>query len=521
MTLKNNYNQLKRKSYTIFKIVIPTLIISSFILGESNASDYVEPGQGSRMRIYKQDEISFNGETAVILIPHLVKDGPTSPNAYIAPRNKQVMQTGDGDFLYDPISQSDEFDFVHAVAVADTVVTMYDRDFNFFEETIRVTTNGFRLSYNNWLNRTPLAIFPHDDSSENNAYFIPTSKSGGELHFFPFNSPTKGRVYTSRSFDIVAHETAHAVLHFFRRDFDYSSPQTAALNESFGDLTAIFTILTQPYLRHDLLIQTKGNLHNKSFLPLIAEEFGIALHQGNSLRDADNTLTVQDLDPSKNTLEAWESHSLSRLFTGAIYDILADTFRAQLQQLRGQFEDDMILTDVGNGLRRLLLLSIIETPYSNPTFASIGNMMLSLSTQYDDFKSLSSYIDSNFLKRGIDIQLEQNDLNEQDRFYLASPKAHEPHLCKSLRMKKERTPTFASVTEVVEYYFTTIEIEDEKSRKTQTSYPQYTQTSYDSRQVQEVRKTNKPIKQTFLTSPNRGKFSSTKGHQRNSTTSRR
>lgn len=449
MIVKGDFNQLNTATSIFFKKVVFNLLILSCMFWGTNASDYVDAGQSSRMRIYMQDEIALNGETTIISVPHRVEAGPSSANAYIAPRDKQVRSTGNGNFLYDPRSYSKEFDSVNAFAVADTVLTLCDQDMNFFKGN-KINTVRFNHSYVSWQKRYPLAIYPEDDSAEDNAYFLPTSDRGGELHFFPFESPTKGRVYTSNSFDIVAHETGHAALYYLRPDLNYGSPQTAAFNESFGDLTAIFTILSLPAFRSELLDETRGDLYNKSFLPLLAEEFGIALHQGKALREADNILTVRDLDPAINP-EFWEQHSLSRLFTGTIYDVLADTFNSKSRK------DDASLTSVGDNLRRLMLLSIIETPYDNPTFASIGATMYNLSLKYNVFNFLNPYIETNFLKRGITIRDFQKDLSTQDAIYLASlrtsQETYAPHICKSLRMKKERRKSYTSVLAAVEDLF--------------------------------------------------------------------
>ena len=55
------------------------------------------------------------------------------------------------------------------------------------------------------------------------------------------------RVFTCRSSDIVSPEAAHAVLDGLKPDWllAHNPPQTGALHEAFGDLTAIFLSLWQ------------------------------------------------------------------------------------------------------------------------------------------------------------------------------------------------------------------------------------------------------------------------------------
>src|SRR5207247_9912371 len=95
-------------------------------------------------------------------------------------------------------------------------------------------------------------------------------------------------------------------------------PQAGGLHESFGDMTAIFLALSQFDLVEAIIAHTKANLHDKSFLPDLAEQFGEALGKPNGLRNADNDLKLSQVGT--------EVHAISQVFTGAVYDILADIF---------------------------------------------------------------------------------------------------------------------------------------------------------------------------------------------------
>ena len=60
-------------------------------------------------------------------------------------------------------------------------------------------------------NTTPLSVYPHAGVTQN-AYY---SRSQKALRFFYFDTnapPPSHTVFTCRSFDIVAHETGHAIL---------------------------------------------------------------------------------------------------------------------------------------------------------------------------------------------------------------------------------------------------------------------------------------------------------------------
>src|SRR5262249_52484659 len=142
--------------------------------------------------------------------------------------------------------------------------------------------------------------------------------------FFFFDKPgapsPPPRIFTCRSLDIVSHETGHAVLDGLKPNWIMASstPQTGALHESFGDLTAIFLALSQFDQVEAIIAQTKARLHDKTFLSDLAEEFGLALGRTNGLRNADNNLKLSQVTN--------EVHDLSQVFTGGIYDVLADFF---------------------------------------------------------------------------------------------------------------------------------------------------------------------------------------------------
>jgi hypothetical protein len=95
-------------------------------------------------------------------------------------------------------------------------------------------------------------------------------------------------------------------------------PQTGGLHESFGDLTAIFLACSQLDQVEAAVATTKANLHDKNFLAALAEQFGAALGFPQGLRNADNDLKLSQVGN--------EVHAISQVFTGGIYDVLADIF---------------------------------------------------------------------------------------------------------------------------------------------------------------------------------------------------
>jgi hypothetical protein len=147
-------------------------------------------------------------------------------------------------------------------------------------------------------------------------------------------------------------------------------PQTGGLHESFGDLTAIFLTLSQLDQCEAVIAQTKANLHARNFLVDLAEQFGLALGRPNGLRNADNDLKLSQVGT--------EVHAISQVFTGGIFDVLADIFA--LERDPAKRDDAVVLHDTAQYVASLVLRAIKQAPASGATFASVVNKMLSIVT---------------------------------------------------------------------------------------------------------------------------------------------
>jgi hypothetical protein len=117
-----------------------------------------------------------------------------------------------------------------------------------------------------------------------------------------------------------------------------------------------------------VIAQTKARLHDKTFLADIAEQFGLALGGSTGLRNADNDLTLSEAGT--------EVHAISQVFTGAVYDILADLFA--FERNPALLDDAMVLHGVGAYLRGLVLRALVAAPDVAATFPDVVNQMLRL-----------------------------------------------------------------------------------------------------------------------------------------------
>ena len=339
---------------------------------------------GSRVLVWKQDPSVSELGTRKAFLPGLIVQGPRDARiTFGEPGIAQVSPNAFGDFIVSP--NTDQFDAVHTFAIVRMTLSMFQRAL-----AVDGTAAPLPWQWNSASNTDPLRVYPHGLPNVMNAYY---SRSDRALKFGDFiPSGATERVYTCRSLDIVAHETGHAVLDGLKPNWllNNNPPQTGGLHESFGDLTAIFLALSQLDQVEAVIAQTKADLHDKTFLADLAEQFGLALGRPNGLRNADNNIKLSEAGT--------EVHAISQVFTGAIYDILADIFD---HERRPQIKDDAaVLLACGDYLCSLVLRALLAAPGRAATYADVANHMLSLA-QADGKEAYLDFIRNSFTVREV------------------------------------------------------------------------------------------------------------------------
>lgn len=316
---------------------------------------------GSKVKIWKQDPSVVSIGIRTAYIPTLVEAGPKDPEIVTRGLPEVLPTNDDNDFLFEPLQNPLEFDAVHTFTVVRQVLTMYKRALN---------RTGVATEFSwQWGPSAPIAVYPRA-GLDANAFYSRGQKALRFFYFHPGGDSSKPLVFTNRSFDIVAHETGHAILDSLRPGYLGSwHPQTGGLHESFGDLTAILTMLAQMDQCEAIIAESKGDLHRKSFFPAVAEQFGAALLGWSmGLRNADNDLKLSEVSN--------QVHAISQVFTGAVYDILADIFEDYHKP--EQYDQAETLFRVGKHMTSLVILSLLQGPERNATFKDIAEKMIEI-----------------------------------------------------------------------------------------------------------------------------------------------
>jgi len=337
---------------------------------------------GSRFLIWKQDPSVGEPELRVTYVPSFVLNGPRDSRVTIdLPGITPVSKNVQGDFIF-PV-HTPELDCAHTFAIVRDTLTMYQR-----------VRGGMNIPWvwNTAGNTDPITAYPHAGVTAN-AYY---SRSMKALKFFYWTpSGASAPVYTCRSLDVVAHETGHAVLDGLKPGWlsGGNPPQTGGLHESFGDLTAIFLALSQLDQVDAAIALTRSNLHDKNFLAALAEQFGSAMGLPQGLRNADNDLKLSQVGN--------EVHAISQVFTGGIYDVLADIFTFERNRQAAIKDPAVVLLEVNSNLCKLVLNAIIAAPAIGATFADVVNQMLTISHAQGDPPVYRTFIRNRFTYREV------------------------------------------------------------------------------------------------------------------------
>ena len=337
---------------------------------------------GSRVLIWKQDpSVPVPGIRRVYL-PGLILNGPRDARIRTElPGTTPVNRNSMGDFIFSPGTA--EFDSAHTFAVVRQTLTMFER-----------ARNGTRIpwAWNSGGNTDALSVFPRAGVTAN-AFYSRSQKAVKFFFFTPSGAPTP--VFTCRSLDIVSHEAGHAILDGLKPGWLAfgNPPQTGGLHESFGDLSAIFLALSQLDQVEAIIAITKANLHAKNFLAALAEQFGTALGRPMGLRNADNNLKLSEVSN--------QVHAISQVFTGGIYDVLADIFSFQRRQQRRTKDPAQVLLEVGQHLCGLVLNALIAAPDTAATYADVVNQMISISHAQGDPAIYRTFIRNRFAFREV------------------------------------------------------------------------------------------------------------------------
>lgn len=286
----------------------PSVTISGRILTEALRipAEPLDPGpRGARFHI-----VDYDGDSGSVLDP-----------ARLDPEDRDAFAEADDEtLLADPAFRAQN---VYAIA-ARTLAT--------FESAL-----GRRVG---WAFRGQHLFLVPRAFPEANAYYSPED---GAI-FFGFVPEGSGEVQTALSYDIVAHETTHAILDGLRPRFaEPGLPDQPAFHEALADIVALLSVFSLPNVVANLLGEPnqRGRLAQRaltedalagSALFTLAEQLGVAGERGSGLRRS------VELAPST----AWremrafqEVHRRGEVLVAAVMRTMLSMWHERLEPITG------------------------------------------------------------------------------------------------------------------------------------------------------------------------------------------
>jgi len=266
-----------------------------------------------------------------------------------------------------------------------------------------------------------LRIYPHA-LREGNAYYSPP-RNALIFGYFQANAERAGDnlpgglIYTCLSHDIVAHETAHALVDGLHRYYQYqTNPDIAAFHEAFADIVAVFQHFSIPAALRHTIAKSRGELRRSNLLADLAQQFGQASNGSRALRSALGTKpNVTDYE------SATEAHARGAVLLAAVFQAFLEIYETRVEDLRrlatggtGVLPEGDIPIDLVNRMAkeasataaRVLTTCIRALDYCPPVDLTFGDYLRALITadmdlEPEDALNYRTAFISGFRARGI------------------------------------------------------------------------------------------------------------------------
>lgn len=183
--------------------------------------------------------------------------------------------------------------------------------------------------------------------------------------------------------DIIAHETAHAILDGIAPDlYNALTPQSLALHEAIADLTALLMSFRSSKLREAVLEATNGSIADSTAFSTVAPEFGQARDPSGTARYLRSLLNRKTLDPNdesrdeigaRNQVSRRLPHSLSQALSGALYTVMV---KIHGSLSTGFSASGKALFVAGERFKRMILRALDYLPPGEVSFGDYGRAIL-------------------------------------------------------------------------------------------------------------------------------------------------
>ena len=255
-----------------------------------------------------------------------------------------------------------------------------------------------------------LRIYPHA-LREANAYYS-SDKKALLFGYFPADPSSLdihipgGTVFTCLSHDVIAHETAHALLDgMYQGLIEPVHPDNLAFHEAFSDIVALFQHFTFSEVLQHQIAKTRGDLSSESLLGQLAQQVGLAIGNYGALRSAigskdpeTGVWEFKKADPNEY-LNTHEPHDRGAILVGAVFDAFLAIYNKRIADYKriasegtgilraGDLHPDLVnrlAKEASKAAQHVLNICIRALDYCPPNEISFGDYLRALITaDYD------------------------------------------------------------------------------------------------------------------------------------------
>lgn len=379
--------------------------------------DAIGEGRGVKMTMRVQDSTVNLPQENVFLARSDITTGPSDAQFIYADKSRAVTLVPGKPATYNyhdgRLSRADSVDVYANLRVTSDLFQgdLQDllRSFPGDKKLKQATRNYLTNSY-----AMPVYYFLKGEEMENAYYTREEGPDGKERRMMVlgyYKTKSGGYEYTAMQPDIIWHEMGHGILDASRPDLLGSSTAAGALHEAYGDINAMFTLLSRSGVPERLIYDVNGDLHYRpNFLSSLAEQFGkTVLSSDSGLRNADDDITDQQAGN--------EVHDKSRVLSGIVYDVMASAYKDHIRV--SGVRPYVSLEETSTFLRRHWVYSVMQVS-ETPQFVEIGGIFRDALPENNKAIGFGlpwqSYVSQEFEKRGIDL----NDHSDPWGWYTVS-----------------------------------------------------------------------------------------------------
>lgn len=229
-----------------------------------------------------------------------------------------------------------------------------------------------------------------------NAYY---ERESGSITFLSYTTEKGRHILLALSRDIVAHETAHAIVDAVAPELnDACDPDSLTIHEAYGDIAALMQTLLDEAMLFSAYALFDGDVDAFEALGRLGEEFGTDLRRGEgaaALRSASSDATFNAADKHRSVVDRWDPHEASAVVVASLFAAV----RERAESSRRSFESAVLTA--ARELARIVVPALHRLPAGEISLCDFARALDSAARETSARSWWMTAIARQFVERGI------------------------------------------------------------------------------------------------------------------------